>query len=150
MALLLANGTLAVAALGGGSPRELLEGVITATGRLDGRELALVRVERGRRQSWSSPQGKVLYDTAGTLANVRMSPDGALIALLGSRARYRRVVVADCADCAGVRRVISENWRAIRGLVWSPGGGEIRFAGTKAEAGGSSLFAVNLDGDERH
>ena len=149
MALQLANGTLAVAPLGGGSPRERLEGVIIADWAPDGREMALIRGDRSRRRL-EFPEGKVLYETAGTLANLRVSPDGALIACSEAPPGLGSLSSLIVVDRAGVRRVISPNWRLVRGLVWSPDGREIWFAGTKVEAGRSSLFAVTLkNGDER-
>jgi Tol biopolymer transport system component len=148
MAIRLPNSTLARMPLAGGAPREILENVISAAWAPDGNTLAVIRGDRARRKL-EFPPGKLLYETAGALSSVSVSPDGDLIACaeaaLGLASRPSIIVV----DLAGQKRVVSENWRAIRGLGWSPDGSEIWFAAAKGDAGGSNLFAVTLKGAVR-
>ena len=72
-------GTLARVPLAGGSPRAVLDGVISADWSPDGRELAVSLFAR-----LEYPIGKVLYQANpnGFVSSVRVSPDGTLVAFL--------------------------------------------------------------------
>jgi serine/threonine protein kinase/Tol biopolymer transport system component len=76
-----ATGTLARVPLGGGAPREILENVVDADWSPDGRDLAVAHFADGRYRL-EYPIGKVLYQATAWLSNVRISPDGKLIAFL--------------------------------------------------------------------
>src|SRR5262249_18320795 len=82
------------------------------------------------------------------LSHPRVSPRGDLVAFLehpmrGSDAGSVAVVGAD-----GRPRVLSAGWTTLRGLAWSPDGGEVWF--TAASVGGSrALHAVSLAGRRR-
>jgi serine/threonine protein kinase len=148
MALQLPNGTLARAPLGGGAPREIVENVVTAAWGPDGKTLAIVRSIAGRRRL-EFPPGKVLYETVGSLDNLSVSARGDLIACSESTlgiGDLRSVIVV---DLNGKKRTVSEGWRAVRGVAWSPRGNEIWFAASKTDFGGRSLLAVTLDGTLR-
>ncbi len=72
----LLNGTLAVASLAGGVPRELLEDVSFADWASDGNDLALVH-RVGNRNRLEFPIGKAIYEAEGVALNyVRASPRG--------------------------------------------------------------------------
>ncbi len=75
------TGTLARAPLGGGTPREVLDGVEAADWSPDGSALAVVREVRGK-ERLEFPVGKVLYETAGWISHPRVSPKGDLVAFL--------------------------------------------------------------------
>jgi Tol biopolymer transport system component len=72
------RGTAAQLPIGGGTPRELVEGVAGADWSPDGR-LAVVRSASGRTRL-EFPAGSVLYESAGWLSYPRFSPDGGAIA----------------------------------------------------------------------
>ena len=75
------QGTLARAALAGGPPRQLAEGVLAADWRPDGSELAIVRSGDGR-DALEYPIGRVLYDPSpGHITHIRVSPSGDAVAV---------------------------------------------------------------------
>ena len=75
------TGTLARMPLGGGAPREVLEGVREADWSPDGETLAIIRDVDGK-DRLEYPIGKVLYATGGYLSDLRFSPGGDRIAFL--------------------------------------------------------------------
>ncbi|HEY1249720.1 MAG TPA: protein kinase [Thermoanaerobaculia bacterium] len=142
------TGTLARSTLAGGAPREVMEGVQAADFGPDGVALAVLRSADGRSRL-EFPIGHTLYETAsGYLSHPRVSPRGDLVAFLehpvrGSDAGSVAVVSSD-----GRKRVLSPGWTTLRGLAWSPDGGEVWF--TAASVGGArALHAVSLSGRRR-
>jgi serine/threonine protein kinase/Tol biopolymer transport system component len=137
-------GTLARASLGGGTPREILENVKEADWSPDGRTQAIVR-DVGGRQRLEFPVDTVLYETAGYVSNIRVSPKGDLIAFLDHKLLGDNAGSVAVVDRAGKKRVLTEEALATDGLAWAPTEGEIWFAaGHKTE-----LRAVTLSGRER-
>jgi Tol biopolymer transport system component len=149
MALRLSNGLLARAPLAGGAPREVLENVLAAAWGPDGNALAVVRAVGGGRRTLEFPPGKVLYEATGTLSNLSVSKDGALVACTEAPPGMAPQPSVIVVDLAGKKRTVSAGWRAIRGLGWSPDGDEIWFAASKSDVGARSLFAVTLNGTLR-
>jgi Tol biopolymer transport system component len=148
MALRLPNGTLARAPLGGGAPREILENVVTAAWGPDGKTLAIVRSVADRRRL-EFPPGKPLYETAGALDDVRVSATGDRIACVESTLGIGSLPSVIVVDLNGKKRIVSDGWRAVAGVVWSPRGDEIWFAAVKASYGPRRLMAATLDGTLR-
>jgi hypothetical protein len=144
--------TLARVPLEGGAPRELLEEVIGADWLPDGSGLAVVKLVRklGRRDlvGVDFPLGSSVLETQDRLQWIRVSPDARRVALGGGSVDDATVSVV---DRSGSRTILSQGWRRISGLDWSPGGDEIWFTGARAgEAGGPpALWAVSLHGAER-
>jgi hypothetical protein len=142
------TGTLARSTLAGGATREMMEGVQAADYAPDGSALAVLRTADGKSRL-EFPIGRTLYETAsGYLSHPRVSPRGDLVAFLehpmrGSDAGSVAIVGAD-----GRPRILSAGWTTLRGLAWSPDGGEVWF--TAASIGGSrALHAVSLSGRRR-
>ena len=79
------TGRLARVPLGGGSTRDLLEGVTDAAWAPDGSALAVSRRKSGHRFQLESPPGKVLYENDGYISDVRFSPAGDQNCFCGSR-----------------------------------------------------------------
>jgi serine/threonine protein kinase/Tol biopolymer transport system component len=140
------TGTLSVAPLAGGAPRELVRDVQSADWSPDGNELAVVRpLDRYRLEY---PVGKSLYETNGKIADPRVSPDGGRVAFVdqpryGDDGGFIAIVSRN-----GERKRLSRDWRSCQGLAWSPGGDEVLFAAASI-SGGRQLYAVSLRGNER-
>jgi len=116
------TGTLARVPLGGGAPREILENVQDADWSPDGKELAVARYV-GSRCRLEYPIGRVLYEPVAWVSNVRVSPDGRMVAFLDH---------PQLGDNSGTVRVVDEKGklkvagpRAGTGLAWSPRGDEV-------------------------
>src|SRR5262249_55026104 len=115
-------GTLARVPLAGGAPREILENVEDADWSPDGKELA-VSHSVGGRSRLEYPIGRVLYDSSAWLSNVRVSPDGKMVAFIDH---------PQLGDSSGTIRVVDREGktrlkgpRASRGIAWSQRGDEI-------------------------
>ena len=132
-------GTLARVPLAGGAPREVLEDVEDADWSPDGTSLAVARYS-GNRSRIEYPIGKVLYEAPGWVNNVRVSPDGRLIAFLDHPVRGDNNGFVKVVDASGNVRLNGPF--AIRGLAWSPRGDEIL-------SGGRGIMATSLSGRSR-
>jgi serine/threonine protein kinase/Tol biopolymer transport system component len=141
-------GTLARAALEGGAPRDLLEGVEAADWSPDGRELAVARRIEGKTRL-EYPVGKILYETEGDISTLRVSHDGAWIAFFEHSVFTSAVVAVRVAD--GSRRALSGDWRVSSGgIAWSPDGEEVWFTAEKRlETTNQALYAATLAGKVR-
>jgi Tol biopolymer transport system component len=150
MAILLGGedvGTLAQVSFGGGSPREVLEGVSGADWGPDGESLAVVRAVGGKFRL-EYPIGKVLYETEKRPPLMpRVSGDGKLVAFFDYDAE-----VGDYGLCVigpnHPRQVLARGWRATGALNWSPDNREVWFSGGQP-GGDPALYAVNLSGAQR-
>ncbi|MDQ6891761.1 MAG: serine/threonine-protein kinase [Acidobacteriota bacterium] len=116
------TGTLARVPLAGGAPREILENVQDADWSPDGKELAVAR-HVGNRNRLDYPIGKVLYDASGWLSDVRVSPDGRLVAFIDHPLRGDNTGVVKVVDTSG--KILVAGPPALSGLAWSPSGGEV-------------------------
>jgi eukaryotic-like serine/threonine-protein kinase len=141
------SGTLARVPLGGGAPREILEGVQWADWAPDGNNLAVVRDREGHNRL-EYPIGKVLYQTGGWISHPRVSPKGTLIAFIDHPERRDDAGSIVVVDPAGNKKTLSGEWETAQGLAWSPNGDEVWF--TTARVGvGRFLYAVSLSGPDR-
>jgi WD40 repeat protein len=140
-------GTLAQLSIGADAPRDLLDNVEDAAWTPDGTALAVVHTGGGK-SHLEYPIGKVLYETAGWITNIRFSPSGDHIAfidhpLLGDDGGTVAVV-----DLKGKKSDLTERWASALGLAWSPSGDEIWFTAT-ATGFSRSLRGVTLSGKIR-
>ena len=141
------TGTLARVPLGSTAPREILEGGRQADWSPDGSELAIVRLAEGK-DRLEFPIGRVLYETAGYLSDLRVSPRGDRIALFEHPAKYDDRGWVIVVDRAGKRTVLSDNFSEAEGLSWSQTGDEIFF--TASTAGTiQTLYGIDLSGHQR-
>jgi len=133
-------GTLARVPLAGGAPREVLEEVEDADWSPDGANLAVTRVvaNRGRVEY---PVGKVLYDTAGWAASVRVSPDGRLVAFIDHPQKGDNNGVLKVVDASGKIKINGPF--GLRGIAWSPKGDEVWSSDRHG------ITATSLDGKNR-
>jgi serine/threonine protein kinase len=135
------QGTLARVPMAGGTPREVVEDVQSADWSPDGSNLAIARQVKGR-QRLEFPIGNVLFETAGWLTDIRISPNGNQIAFMehGSQSDDRGWV--SLADLNGHARRLTEEFASERGLAWSPQGNEIWFTATRSGEA-FELFSVS-------
>jgi len=142
-----ARGTLARMPLTGGTPREVLEDVQAADWSPDGQNLAIVRYLEGRNRL-EFPIGKVLYETAGWISHVRVSPKGDMIAFLDHQLQWDDRGWVNVIDLSGNKRSLTEEWSGAEGLAWSPKGDEVWFTAAK-EGEPFALHMVPLSGQDR-
>jgi serine/threonine protein kinase/Tol biopolymer transport system component len=133
-------GTLARVPLAGGAPREVLENVEDADWSPDGKSLAVAR-HVGNRNRIDYPIGKVLYDAPGWVSDVRVSPDGRLVAFIDHALRGDNVGTVKVVDTDGKLRLTGPF--AISGLAWSPRGDEVWSSGR------DSISVTSLSGKTR-
>lgn len=126
--------------LAGGAPREVLENVEDADWSPDGKSLAVARNE-GNRHRLEYPIGKVLYEAPGWASNVRVSPDGRLLAFVDHPQRGDNNGNLKVVDASG--KVLFTGPYAQRGIAWSPRGDEVWSSGR------GQLWATSLSGKSR-
>ena len=142
------EGMLARAPLLGGGARPVLEGVREADWTPDGSQLAIVRRVEGR-ERLELPAGHVLYETAGYISHVRVSPRGDRVAFADHALWADDVGAVSVVDLSGNKKVLTDIWAGgVRGLAWAPSGEEIWFTASD-EASHLSLHAVDLEGRQR-
>ncbi len=141
-------GTLARVPLTGGTPRPILDDVQSADFTPDGNIVVIHYA--GQRFRLESPPGKVLYEAAGWISDVRVSPKGDLIAfidhpLLASGDDQGSVAVV---DFSGKKKTLTTEFSSAQGLAWSSSSREVWF--TASETGGNRvLYAVTPRGRRR-
>jgi Tol biopolymer transport system component len=141
------TGTLARVPLGGTAPREILENVCQADWSPDGTELAIIRLVEGKYRL-EFPIGKVLYETAGYLSDLRVSPRSDRIALFEHPKQGDDRGSVILLDRAGKRTLLSGDYEKEEGLSWSQTGDEVLF--TASTAGPvTTLYGVDLAGHRR-
>jgi serine/threonine protein kinase len=136
------RGTLARAALTGGAPRSVEEGIQDADWAPDGSEMLIAR-DVGGKARIEYPRGKVLYETSGHVSYARLSPRGDLIAFLDHQFPLDDAGTVAVVDLAGKKKTLTGNWASEHGLAWAPSGKEIWFSATEAGAN-RSLYGVTL------
>jgi len=140
-------GTLARAPQTGGAPRPISEGVEYADWAPDG-SFAAVRLVGGKVRL-EYPLGKVLYETAGWISHMRISPDGTQVAFIDHQyARDDGGSVAIVDKSGNKKTLTTLNFVSAQGLAWHPVQNEIWFSATTF---GSSraLYAVAPGKKER-
>lgn len=141
------SGTLAQVPIVGGAPREVLEDVEWADWGPEGTTLAIVRNVAGKHRL-EYPIGKVLYETAGWISHVRVSPDGHRVAFLDHPVQGDDAGSVRTVDAEGNIRVLSDGWITAYGLAWPHPGREIWFTATRTGVA-RAVWAVSDSGQER-
>jgi serine/threonine protein kinase/Tol biopolymer transport system component len=143
-------GTLAVAAIGSGSPRDLANDIEDADWDPKGEELAVAHSPEAAIGSTSIeyPLGTELYRYEGSIRFLRFSPDGKLLAFI--RDESGRGVSGHVAvmDLKGNVTPLTDKWESVRGLAWAPAGDEIWFTAGTVRAS-RVLRAVTLQKAQR-
>ncbi len=140
-------GTLARVSLGAAAPREILDDVRQADWSPDGSELAIIRAAEGK-DRLEYPIGKVLYEAAGYLSDLRVSPRGDAIALFEHPAHWDDRGSVIVVDRAGKRTFLSGDYWGEEGLAWSRTGDEVLFTASMAGSA-QTLYGVDLSGHRR-
>ena len=141
------GGMLADAPMLGGTPREILQDVAWADWSPDG-QLAVVHHVNGR-DHLEYPIGKVLYQTSGSISNIRFSPGGDRIAFLDHPKRWDDSGFVCVTDLSGHKTTLSADWGWVYGLAWSAQGNEVWFSAVEKGSSNRSLWAVSLSGRQR-
>jgi serine/threonine protein kinase/Tol biopolymer transport system component len=140
-------GKLTQAPFSGGGPLVKAEDVSAADWSPDGSKLAVVRVQNGRAQI-EYPIGHALHVSSGYMEALRVSPRGDAIAFLDHPLHDDSAGWVATVDLAGHYRTISSRFNSMRGLAWSPDGGEVWFAAAK-QGTNMAVWAVSRSGRER-
>ena len=127
------KGTLARMSIDG-SPRPWMENVREADWSPDGTTLAIVHDENSK-DRLEYPIGSVLYETAGYVSDVRVSPDGTRVAFMDHQSRFDdrgwvKVVDRD----RKVTTLAGEFWGE-EGLAWAADGKTVFFAANNRQTG---------------
>src|SRR6266540_305545 len=141
------SGTLAKAALTGGSPRDVAEGIQDADWAADGASMLVVR-DVGGKARIEFPMGKILYETTGHVSYARLSPKGDRIAFLDHPFPLDDAGTVAVIDLAGKKTTLTGQWASEHGLAWAPSGNEVWFTATEAGAN-RSLYAATPSGKLR-
>jgi len=143
----LCAGKLARAALTGGAPRDVAEGIQEAEWAPDGVGLLVVRDVNGKSRI-EFPMGKVLYETSGHVSYARLSPKGDRVAFMDHPFPLDDAGTVAIVDLSAKKTTLTGQWASEHGLAWQASGDEVWFTATEAGAN-RSLYAVSLSGDLR-
>ena len=133
--------------MNGGSPLPLDQGIWNADWAPDGSRMAIIRYGV-RPETLEFPRGKALYENAGWLSDVRVSPSGKQLAFIDHPLRGDDAGSIMAIDAGGVVHALAPGWASADGLAWSPNGREVWF--TAARTGvRRALYAVTLAGNLR-
>ena len=134
-------GILARVPLSGGTPHEVLENVQSADWSPDGSQLAVARYSAvGKSYALEYPIGHVLYQTEGYISDIRVSPDGKLIAFMDHPILGDTRGTVAVVDTSGKHKTISAEAMSEMGLAWSSSSKQVWFTNE------NGLWAANLDG----
>jgi hypothetical protein len=140
-------GTLAQLSIGADAPRDLLDNVEDADWTPDGSALAVVHAVAGK-DRLEYPIGKVLYETAGWIGNIRFSPKADRIAFVDHPLLGDDGGSVSFVPLRGKKSDLTERWASAVGLAWAPSGDEIWFTAT-ATGFSRSLRGTSLSGSLR-
>ncbi|HQR45545.1 MAG TPA: protein kinase [Thermoanaerobaculia bacterium] len=140
------TGTLALAPLGGGTPRQIRKLVASADIARGGTDLAVAAVDlrTAGRVDLEYPLGRKL--ATGTFLSPRISPDGSLLVAVQDVGESEGLAIVTF-DRGGTRRVLSKGRGLALSPVWSPRGDEVWFSA--GDAFPQTVLAVNLRGGVR-
>ena len=139
-------GTLSVAALTGGLPRQLIEDVpfAGADWAPNGKDMAVVRETQGASRL-EFPVGKVLV--ADGACCPRFAPGGELLAFFEEGAESSSLAIV---DRNGKSKKLSSGWSDLIGApAWTPDGREIWFTAAEDAGQAHALWAVDRSGKRR-
>jgi len=137
-------GTLARASMSGGAARAVLEDVQDADWLPDGSGFVAARYVDGRYRL-EFPVGKTVYESGGYISDVRVSPDGKLVAFLDHPFLGDDRGSVAVVDHSGQKRTLAGDYSSAQGVAWAHNGSEIWF--TASDKGNArALYAVTTAG----
>ncbi|HEV3219709.1 MAG TPA: protein kinase [Candidatus Acidoferrales bacterium] len=142
------TGTLARMDMDGGAPRAILRNVQGADWNADGSGLAIIRDVNGNSRL-EYPIGKVLYETAGYVSDLRFSPRGDQIAFMEHPLRFDDRGSIDVVDLEGHKKILTQGYETVEGLAWGGDEETIYFAAQTGAQTTVQLFAVTQSGRTR-
>ena len=141
------SGTLAVAPLTGGLPRQLIEGVpfAGADWAPNGKDMAVVREVQGANRL-EFPVGKILIATG--VRCPRFAPGGDLIAFFEDGPESGSLAIVDRNGKS--KKLLSSGWGSLNGVpAWTPDGRELWFTAAQEAGHAEALWAVDRSGKRR-
>jgi Tol biopolymer transport system component len=132
--------------MNGGSPKLFMEGV-TWTDWMANGEVALVRPDAGQTRV-EFPRGRVVFQTAGYVSHLRVSPTGDAVAFLEHPMAMDDGGNVVWVDSSGKPHRVSLGWASEEGLAWSADGREIWFTASRTGVN-RALYAVTRAGSVR-
>jgi serine/threonine protein kinase/Tol biopolymer transport system component len=141
------RGTVAQVSIGADAPRDLLDNVEAAVWAPSGETLAVVHVVNGQSRV-EYPIGKVLYQSAGWISDLRFASNGDRLAFIDHNLLGDDGGTISVVDLSGKKTDLTERWASAYGAAWSPSGDEIWFTAT-ATGFSRSLRGVTLSGKVR-
>jgi len=127
----------------GTTPHSILDGVTEADWLPDGEQMAVVH-RVGGRDRLEFPREHIVYETTGYVSHVRVSPRGDQVAFLDHPIYADDRGWVSTADREGHVRRLTEEWKGLEGLAWTPDGREIWFTGVSSSRGYYfALYAVS-------
>jgi eukaryotic-like serine/threonine-protein kinase len=138
---------LAVASIAGGAQRSIAAHVESADWGPGGTLAAVTNIGPSFRIEY--PRGRQLYQSLNWISDLRVSPDGALLAFCEHPVPMDdggQVMLLNSAT--GQSRTLSRGWGSLEGLAWTPSGNEVWFSASRSGLE-KSLWAVSLDGRTR-
>jgi hypothetical protein len=144
------EGRLAVAPIAGGTPREVLEGVLDADWSPDGKELAVVHVVEDEKYHLEYPIGHVLQapEPPTWISGLRVSPGGDWVAFMEHPVANDKQGTISIVDRQGRKRVLATGLASLSGLGW-PHDDEVWFGASPANGLPDQIRAVTLTGRQR-
>jgi Tol biopolymer transport system component len=139
------TGTLARMPMGGGAPREILADVRDADWAPSGTDLAIIHRAAGK-DRLEYPIGKVLYQSAGYLSDVRFSRAGDRIAFFEHPLQWDDRGGVAVVDLNGKHRTLTDGYWGLEGLAWSHDGKSVIYGGA-LEGGFYQIHSVTLGGE---
>jgi eukaryotic-like serine/threonine-protein kinase len=141
------EGTLGRVPLGGGAPRDIMEGVRCADWSPNGSELAIIHTVEGKDRI-EFPIGRVLYESPSPLTDLRVSPDGKRVGFFEHPVPFDDRGSLDVVDLAGKRTVLASGFWGEEGLAWLPSGDALLLAAGRQDQTYQAR-EVDLAGHER-
>jgi hypothetical protein len=140
------GGTLAVMPVLGGTPRQIVDGVMLADWLPDGR-MAVWRLTAKGEQQLEFPLGHVVYSSPNIVFALRVSPKGDQVALNIRTDGQKSEVVVIGLD--GNKRTLASAVVFARGMAWTPDGKELWFTTPPDAQQVPTIYAVDMDGRQR-
>ena len=137
------SGILAVVSISGGAPREIATDVVAADWSPDGSKLAVVRRMNNGQYQIEYPLGSVRYKSPTRIRDLRVSPDGSMLAFRLREARLGKAFGLVVLDAQNKTTKLGA-WTNAKGLAWTPNGRRIVFASN--ENGSTELRTATTSG----